>query len=60
MRSKRYICVRVRKNNGIIEALFTRDEDGQEEIVLINVLADDNEYEEGKMYWWGSERAFPH
>lgn len=56
---KKYLCVRVRKNNGIIEAQFKRDEDGQEEIIHINVIADLDRYKEGKYYWWQDEPAFP-
>ena len=57
---KKYRCVRVRKNDGIIEAQFNRDEDGQEELIHINVLADVDRYVEGKFYWWHDEPAFPY
>ena len=56
---KKYLCVKVRQNNGIIEAQFKRDEDGQEEIIHVNELCEPDKYEVGKYYWWQSEPAFP-
>ena len=56
---KKYRCERIRKNNGIIEVMFKRDEDGQEEIILINIISQPDRFEEGKHYWWQVEPAFP-
>jgi hypothetical protein len=56
---KKYLCVKVRRNNGIIEAQFFRDEDGQEEIIIVNELCEPDKYVEGRYYWWSSEGAFP-
>jgi hypothetical protein len=56
---KKYLCVKVRQNNGVIAAQFMRDEDGQEEIILINELCAPDKYKEGLYYWWSSEGAFP-
>lgn len=57
------ICQRVRRNNGIIEAFFTRHQSealSHEEHVLMNVLSDRGEPETGKEYWITVEPAFPH
>jgi hypothetical protein len=56
---KKYLCVKVRRNNGIIEAQFVRDEDGQPEIIHINELCRPDKYVEGEYWWWSSEGAFP-
>jgi hypothetical protein len=56
---KKYRCEWVRKNNGIVQVLFKRDEDGQEETMLINVIADAYKFEVGMYYWWQSRSAFP-
>jgi len=56
---KKYRCDHIRKNNGIIDALFKRDEDGQEEIVQINILAGPDRFVEGSYYWVQIEGAFP-
>lgn len=57
---KKYRCERVRRNNGILEAMFKRDEDGQEEVILVNIIAKPDRYEVGKYYWFSDEPAFPH
>jgi hypothetical protein len=59
-RRDRYRCERVRKNNGIIEVFFTRHDLVQEEYVLVNIVADPDEYEVRKPYWITIEPAFPH
>lgn len=58
-------CERVRKNNGIVEALFKRhadfsDQKSQEETVLVNVMIERGQYEENKDYWILIQPAFPH
>jgi hypothetical protein len=58
---KLYRCHRVRQNNGIVEVFLKRDADGQEEVVIYNIIAEPSAYEEGKMYWCDDpEPAFPH
>lgn len=55
-------CKRVRRNNGIREALFTRhpsNELSQEEHVLVNVLSDRGEPETGREYLVTIEPALP-
>jgi hypothetical protein len=56
---KKWLCVKVRLNNGITEVEFVRDVDGQEERWHGNVIVEPNEYEKGKYYWWRGEPAFP-
>jgi hypothetical protein len=56
---KKWLCVKVRRNNGITEIELVRDEDGQEERWHGNILAKPGEYEEGRWYWFGGEGAFP-
>lgn len=59
------LCKRVCANNGIVEALFTRqadfpDQASQEETVLVNVLKGHGQYEENREYWILIQPAFPH
>jgi hypothetical protein len=58
-------CQRVRRNNGVIDALFSSPEDpadphSQEWHVLINVVTHVSAYEQGRDYWITIEPAFPH
>lgn len=58
-------CERVRKNNGVLEILFTRRPPAgelgtQEWHVLMNIEAEQNQYEEGSFYWVSISPAFPH
>jgi hypothetical protein len=56
-------CKRVRRNNGILEAFFTRHPSNalsQEEHVLVNVLSDRGEPQTERDYWITIEPAFPH
>jgi hypothetical protein len=59
MRAK-WKCVWVRKNNGILQARFERDDGVSPEYMIINVVAEAGYYEEGKHYWHTMEPAFPH
>jgi hypothetical protein len=48
-------CKRVRRNNGIVEALFTRypnsqNKQEQEHHILVNVKWEDGMFEQGKIY----------
>ena len=45
-------CRRVRRNNGIVEALFTAPETSttQEYHVLVNVKWEQDQFEQGKLY----------
>jgi hypothetical protein len=56
----KYRCERVRPNNGIVEVFFTRTGGKQDELVIINVLAQRDQYQEGQFYWIQIEPAFPH
>lgn len=55
-------CERVRINNGIVEAMFTQREDGQQEQhALVNVsLEKGQKFRVGQSYWISVEPAFPH
>ena len=46
------ICKRVRRNNGIVEALFTSPETSteQEYHILVNVKWEQDQFEQGKIY----------
>ena len=56
------LCQRIRRNNGITEALFTSSPQSefQEEHALVNVRADRGDISEGREYWITVEPAFPH
>jgi len=56
----KFRCERVRPNDGIVEVLFTRTEGEQDEHVLVNLLAQRDQYQEGQFYWIAIEPAFPH
>jgi hypothetical protein len=49
-RQVRFICERVRKNNGVVEVFFSRRDTMPEEHVLINVAGDPSEYLVGGGY----------
>lgn len=45
-------CERVRVNNGIVEAMFTQRDDGQEQHALINVHVEHGQlFVIGREYW---------
>jgi hypothetical protein len=59
-RSK-FRCERIRQKNGVVEVFFSkRDGAGQDEHVLINIVAKPDKFEEGRDYWITIELAFPH
>jgi hypothetical protein len=60
MDRRKFLCERVRRNNGIVEVLWTRIEGEQDELVLVNVIAGPDRYQEGRHYWIHIEPAFPH
>lgn len=58
------LCKRVRKNNGIVEVLLTRQSDyadkaSQESHVLLNAQIPEDQFVEGKQYWVEFRPAFP-
>lgn len=58
-------CERVRRNNGVVEALFTLRADAgnplsQESHTLVNVPAEYGEFTEGRDYWVQIQPAFPY
>lgn len=60
---QRYRCDRVRQNNGMMEFFFTCVEGHEDQVqyVLINIIAEPDEYKVGEIYWWSKpEPAFPH
>lgn len=46
------VCKRIKRNNGIVQVLFTCESDGasQEDHILINVYSLIDKYKEGKKY----------
>jgi len=57
-RQARFICERVRKNNGVVEVFFSRRDTTPEEHVLINIAGDPNEYLVGGGYLITIEPVF--
>jgi hypothetical protein len=58
---KKFLCERIRKNNGIVEIFFAKRDGAQEEIVIVNLLTSpDDRYDEDKEYWITIDPAFPH
>jgi hypothetical protein len=49
-RQARFICERVRKNNGVVEVFFSRRDTTSEEHVMVNIAADPTEYLVGGGY----------
>jgi hypothetical protein len=57
---KKYLCLNVQRNNGLVKAHFQRDVDGQPEDIYVNELCAPDKYKEGEYWWWSNEGAFPH
>jgi len=60
MPRRKYRCERVRPNNGIVEVFFARREGEHDGYVIVNEIAERDQYQEGQFYWITIEPAFPH